>query len=262
MTIHLSVVIPCYNELKNLEHGALHEVAQYTARLPADTWEVLVVNDESTDGSWEFVQAFVDKHPGFRALTIPHGGKPAAVWAGIQAAKGDIVLFTDMDQSTPLSEWEKLSPKFDEGFDVVIGSRGGTREGFSLLRRAGSTAFRTFRKSLLLAQIDDTQCGFKACKRPHAMACFPQLQFFQTTQNPKGWKVSAFDVELLYLFVRADLKIAEVPVEWSHRDLSDTKGAVSESQRYVYESAQMLKEVLRVRWNATRGRYSSRTNNA
>lgn len=261
MAILLSVVIPCYNELKNLEHGALHEVAQYMASHPHGSWEVIVANDESTDGSWEFVQDFVAHHQGFRALTIPHGGKPAAVWAGIQAAHGEIVLFTDMDQSAPLSEWDKLAPRFAEGFDVVIGSRGGTREGFSILRRTGSAAFRAFRKSLLLAQIDDTQCGFKAVKREHALAWFPQLQFFQKSTNARGWKVSAFDVELLYLFVRADLKIAEVPVQWSHRDLSDTKGAVNESQRYVYESAQMLKEVLRVKWNASRGAYS-RTNKA
>lgn len=259
MTPKLSVVIPCYNERKNLEHGALHEVAQYVATLPKGTWEVVVCNDESTDGSWEFVQDFAENHAGFRAITIPHGGKPAAVWAGIQAAVGEIVLFTDMDQSTPLSEWDKLAVKFDEGYDVAIGSRGGTREGFSLLRRTGSTVFRAFRKSLLLAEIDDTQCGFKACRKEHALKWFPHLQFFEEVQDPAGWKVSAFDVELLYLFARAGLRIAEVPVQWSHRDLSDTKGAVSESQRYVHESTEMLKEVLRVRWQASRGHYS-RTN--
>jgi dolichyl-phosphate beta-glucosyltransferase len=259
---HLSVVIPCYNELKNLENGALLEVHDYLTELHEEgTWEVIVVNDESTDGSAEFVQNFVRTRPHFTSVDIKHGGKPAAVWAGIQIARGDIVLFTDMDQSTPLKEWQKLSPLFDQGFDVVIGSRGGEREGFSSLRQLGSRAFRGFRKTLLLAEIEDTQCGFKACRREHALEFFPRLSVFETAKDPRGWKVSAFDVELLYFFASAGLKIGEVPIEWMHRDLSDTKGAVNESQRYVFESYEMLKEVLRVRLNVSRGVYS-RTNKA
>ena len=254
----LTVVIPCYNELRNLENGVLTEVYDYLMTLDI-TWEVIVVDDESTDGSLDFVQTFVASHENCSSLSIAHGGKPVAVWAGIQAAHGDIVLFTDMDQSTPLHQWSKLAPKFAQGYDVAIGSRGGEREGFSSLRQLGSRAFRAFRKSLLLAQIEDTQCGFKACRREVALEHFPRLQFFQRTKGAKGWRVSAFDVELLYLFVSAGLRVAEVPVEWSHRDMSDTKGAVSERQRYVHESVQMLKEVARVRYNATRGVYS-RTN--
>lgn len=256
----LSVVIPCYNELRNLENGALDEVELYLKTLTI-TWEVVVVDDGSDDGSLEFARNFSDSHSGFQALTIPHGGKPAAVWEGIQKSAGNIVLFTDMDQSTPLHHWDLLAPKFKEGFDVAIGSRGGERDGFSPLRQLGSRAFRAFRKSLLLPQIDDTQCGFKACRRDAAMDHFPRLQFFQRDVKPRGWKVSAFDVELLYLFVNAGLRVAEVPVTWSHRDLSDTKGAISERQRYIYESVEMLKEVTRVRINALRGVYS-RTNNA
>ncbi len=259
-TPHLSIVIPCYNELKNLQNGALDEVHAYLNDAQnVVSWEVIVVNDESTDGSGEFVKNFVSERTNFQAIDIKHGGKPAAVWAGIQCARGELVLFTDMDQSTPLKEWQKLAPSFDQGFDVVIGSRGGERKGFSSFRQLGSKAFRGFRKTLLLADIEDTQCGFKACRRTDALEFFPLLSVFQTSKDARGWKVSAFDVELLYFFSAAGLRIAEVPVDWTHRDLSDTKGAVNESQRYVHESYEMLKEVLRVRLNVSRGVYS-RTN--
>jgi len=251
---HLSVVIPCYNEQRNLELGVLDEVLDYLSRAPF-TWEVIVVDDESTDDSLRLVEAFCERHDGFRHRRIPHGGKPAAVFAGIERARGEIVLFTDMDQSTPIEEFERLHPWFERGYDVVIGSRGTARDGFSVLRRAGSSAFRMLRRSLVLGEIEDTQCGFKACRREAALVCFPKLQFFATDERPSGWRVSAFDVELLYLFRRAGYAIREVEVRWWNRDRSDTKAQMGEVRRYVHESREMLVEVLRIKLNEVRGLY-------
>ena len=126
----LSVVLPCYNEQKNLERGVLDEVSQYLAgqSLP---WEVVIVNDESTDDSRRFIEGYIQDKVDFSLYDIPHGGKPAAVWEGIRQARGKMILFSDMDQSTPLHELDKLVPWYQEGFDVVIGSRQTTREGSS-----------------------------------------------------------------------------------------------------------------------------------
>ncbi|MBP7228166.1 MAG: glycosyltransferase [Longilinea sp.] len=250
----LSVVIPCYNEQKNLERGVLQEVQAYLTQQPYP-WEVIIVNDESNDDSRHLLQEFVSQHAGFALLDIPHGGKPAAVWAGIQQARADIVLFTDMDQSTPLREVEKLLPHYAQGADVVIGSRGAGREGFSIVRKMGSFIFRTLRRLVLLPTISDTQCGFKSCRRAAALRAFPRLQFFQQKQRPKGWKVSAYDVELLYLFEKFGYRIVEVEVEWSNRDESDTKGQTGELARYVRESIEMGSEVLRVLRNRWSGLY-------
>lgn len=250
----LSVVIPCYNELANLEHGCLKEVEEYLAEVDF-TWEVIIANDGSTDGSAEFVHEWCADRDGWTAIDVDHGGKPVAVWGGIQAAVGELVLFTDMDQSTPLREWELLRPWFDRSFDVVIGSRGGDRDGFNILRRVGSVVFRGLRRAMLLAEIDDTQCGFKACTREAALRCFPRLQFFQTSQQAKGWRVSAYDVELLYLFQTAGYRIKEIAVEWSDRDVSVTKGATGGLRQYVRESRNMFEEVVRVKRNASRGLY-------
>jgi glycosyltransferase involved in cell wall biosynthesis len=250
----ISVVIPCYNEEQNLKRGVLDEVYQYMDAQDY-TWEVVVVNDESTDDSRNLVQRFTDETAGFSLLDIPHGGKPAAVWAGIQEARGEIVLFTDMDQSTPASELGKLLPWYENGFDVVIGSRGTAREGFSIVRQLGSTVFRGLRRVFLLRDISDTQCGFKSCRRDAALEIFPRLQFFKRSDRPTGWKVSAYDVELLYLFERAGYRIKEIEVEWQNRDESVTKDQTGAMARYLKESLEMAKEVIRVKRNQVKGLY-------
>jgi glycosyltransferase involved in cell wall biosynthesis len=251
---YLSVVIPCYNEEKNLQRGVLEEVYRYL-RDRSYRWEVIVVNDESTDDSRSLIQDFIRDKEGFHLFDIPHGGKPAAVWAGIRQARGEIVLFTDMDQSTPLEESRKLLPRYENGYDVVIGSRGVEREGFSIVRRVGSLIFRSLRRLILLRDISDTQCGFKSCRREAALEVFPQLQFFKQEDRPKGWKVSAYDVELLHLFNKAGYALKEVEVEWLNRDRSDTKDQTGALARYLKESVEMTKEVLRVSLNELKGLY-------
>ena len=251
---YLSVVIPCWNEEKNLESGVLDEVHSYLSGQPYP-WEVIVVDDGSTDNSQALIRRSIQGKEGFSLLEVPHGGKPAAVWAGIQAARGEIVLFTDMDQSTPIQELGKLLPWYEEGFDVVIGSRGIAREGASLLRKAGSVVFLGLRRLVLLRNIVDTQCGFKSCRREAALRVFPSLQYFKQKERPKGWKVSAYDVELLHLFEKGGYRLKEVVVRWYNRDKSDTKSQQGELAQYLHESVEMGREILRVKLNELRGLY-------
>ena len=250
----LSVVIPCWNEEKNLENEVLAEVHQYLVEQPF-SWEVIIVNDGSTDNSQSLIESFIEDKPNFALFNIPHSGKPVGVWTGIQQARGDIVLFTDMDQSTPISELSKLLPWYERGFDVVIGSRGVAREGTAALRKAGSFAFSTLRQFVLLRNIQDTQCGFKSCRRQIALEVFPRLQYFKQEEKPKGWKVSAYDVELLFLFEQAGYRIKEVVVQWRNRDQSDTKRQQGGLAQYVHESMEMAKEVMRVKRNQLKGLY-------
>lgn len=250
----VSVIIPCYNEAKNLEKSVLDEVYQYLAQQDY-AWEVIIVNDESTDQSKSLIQRFIAGKENFALFDIPHGGKPAAIWAGIQKAAGDVVLFTDMDQSTPMAELGQLLPWCERGFDMVIGSRGSAREGFSLVRKAGSFVFRTVRGLFLLRDIADTQCGFKLCRRQVALQVFPHLEFLKHKEKPTGWKVTAYDVELLFLVEQAGYRIKEVVVNWSNRDQSDTKSQSSEMARYLNESIDMARQVTRVKLNQLKGFY-------
>jgi len=249
----VSVIIPCYNEEKNLERGVLDEVYQYLHR-QAYPWEVIIADDGSTDNSRVLVERYIADKGGFTLVALPHGGKPAALWGGILQATGEVVLLTDMDQSTPIRELDALLPWYGEGYGVVIGSRGASREGFSTLRQVGSVVFRAMRGLFLLRGIHDTQCGFKLFRRDLVLQIFPRLEFFKQ-QRPTGWKVTAYDVELLYLFDRAGYPIKEVVVEWENRDESDTKGHRSEFERYMRESISMAREVLRVNANRIKGFY-------
>jgi len=247
--IFLSVVIPCYNEEANLKRGVLREVNDYLQKQKY-SWEVIISDDGSTDKSKDLAEKFAKAHRGFRLLKNQHGGKPYAVWQGIKKAQGEIVLFTDMDQSTPIKELAKLIPFFDK-YEIVIGSRGLERENFSLIRKVGSSVFRNFRKIILLRDIDDTQCGFKVFRKDIAEKLFPRLQFFKESEKVKGWKVTSFDVELLFLAEKSGYKIKEVPVEWFDRDVSKGK-----ERSYSKESVEMLEQIIRVKINDIKGRYN------
>lgn len=250
MKYFLSVVIPCYNEERNLQRGVLSEVERYLKKQKY-TSEVIISDDGSTDASIEFVEKYCQKHPRFKLLKNPHGGKPFAVRAGVKNARGKIVLFTDMDQSTPINQLSKLLPLFKEKYDVVIGSRGQTRAGFSLFRQIASSSFRLFRQTLLLRNISDTQCGFKAFKSKVAKDLFSRLLVFKKVKKAKGWRVGAFDVELLFIAQKRGYKIAEVPVKWQDEDV-----ATGKQRKFVKESKQMLKEILRVKLSDLQGAYN------
>jgi len=252
----ISIVIPCYNEEKNLRRGVLEEVYNFL-KTQKFTWEVLVCNDESTDNSLSLAQKLTAKYPNFTVLDLPHGGKPSAVWGGIQKAKYPLVLFTDMDQSAPLREIIKLLPFFDQDYDVVIGSRGASRHGATFIRKLMAKAFLLFRRLVLLGNITDTQCGFKALRTDLAKKIFPKLQFFQDKSDKKGWRVSAFDVELLFMAQKWGYKIKEVPVDWQNEDISTTKG--DDAARFKKESRQMLQEILRVKTNDFKGVYDQKS---
>jgi cellulose synthase/poly-beta-1,6-N-acetylglucosamine synthase-like glycosyltransferase len=153
---YLSVIIPCYNEEKNLKRGVLEEAENYLKSQDYSS-EVIISDDGSTDKSRELVEKFIKDHRRFKLLRNPHAGKAYALKFGIKEARGEIILLTDMDQSTPINQLEKLLPYFKKGAEVVIGSRGQKRAGFSLLRQVASNAFRLIRQSLLLRNITDTQ---------------------------------------------------------------------------------------------------------
>lgn len=108
----LSVIIPAYNEEKNLESGSLKQVNEYLKKQSYD-YEVLIVDDGSTDKTVEIVQNQIEGFKNFKLIKTPHGGKALTVIRGMEEAKGEISLFTDTDQSTPIKEIEKFLPKFE-----------------------------------------------------------------------------------------------------------------------------------------------------
>ncbi len=252
-SIYLSVVIPSYNEAENIKRGALSEVNDYLKKQDY-TWEVIVSDDGSDQVSRQLAGDFCAKTEGFSFLENEHAGKPFTVWSGIRASQGEVVLFTDMDQSTPIYEVAKLLPFYKQGFDAVIGSRGLERKNSSAIRKLASVIFTGFRRIVLLGEFADTQCGFKSMKGKVAREVFPLLQIIRSSKaKAKGWKVTSFDVELLVAAQRRGYKIADVQVEWADRDVSTGKSRGG--AKFVKESLDMLREIFRVKLNDLRGFY-------
>ncbi|MDO8637956.1 MAG: glycosyltransferase [Candidatus Daviesbacteria bacterium] len=245
-SIKLSVVIPAYNEAKNLDKGALKEVDDYLKKQDY-LYEVLIIDDGSTDETVKLVEEQIKNKKNFRLIKNPHGGKALTVISGMLKASGEIALFTDMDQATPIDQIEKFFPKFEEGFDVVIGSRQG-RKGAPLLRKFMGLGFSIIRFIILGLPFADTQCGFKAFNQPSIKAIFPQVQKIWEENKVKGAAVNAgFDVETLFLTRKKEFKIAEVIVDWRH--------VGTERVQAINDSLEALRDVIRIRLNDLQKKY-------
>lgn len=244
----LSIVIPSYNEERNLQKGVLDEVGKYLESQGFD-FEVIIVDDGSLDQSVDLIKKNVLKNHNFRLIQNAHGGKANTVMTGMLEAKGEIVLFTDMDQATPINQFEKFLPKFSEGYDLVIGSRHG-RKGAPLLRKLSAWGFSLLRGIILGLPFSDTQCGFKAFKKEAVCKIIPKIKDEWGVVHFKGGAVNAgFDVELLYLAKKYGFKIAEIDVEWNYVD--------TERVQIVKDALAAIYDMFRIRWNDLAGKYAA-----
>jgi glycosyltransferase involved in cell wall biosynthesis len=242
--LDLSIVIPAYNEERRLPK-TLDSIFAYLQERPYRA-EVLVVDDGSSDRTRELVGASQGRYPALRL--VPNGGnrgKGFSVRHGMLEARGEIALFTDADLSTPIEEADKLLAAIrDEGYAAAIGSRAVDRSLIevhqSATREQAGIFFNRMVRWILGIEFSDTQCGFKAFRTARARVVFEQ----QRAQR------FGFDPEILFLAKRHGLRVAEIPVRWSHD--SATKVNVAG------DGLQMFFELLRIRWNALRGRYGAR----
>ena len=248
--IFLSVVIPCFDEMANLQKGVLEKVKHYLDKKKF-SYEVIVVDDGSLDGSTEFIKAFLKDHKHFSLIQNPHLGKAGSVTTGMLRARGEFALFTDMDQATPIEELEKLLP-FVKDYDIVIGSRNSVRRGAPWTRILMAKGMIFLRLAIIgLKGIRDTQCGFKLFSHKAAQDLFTKInKLHKGFQAIDGSNVTAgFDVELLYLAQIMGYKIKEVPVNW----------LFVESRRVnpLLDSVEGLKSLAVIKKNALSGKYSN-----
>jgi len=234
-----SVVIPAFNEVARLPRY-LDEVVSYLVTR-GEPWEVVVVDDGSTDGTPDVVRAVGARCPQVRLLRRePNTGKGAAVRAGMMAARGAWRLFTDADGATPIAELKRLEPVLAAGADVVIGSRVLADPAVSVRARrhrvAAGRVFNWLVARLGLRGTADSQCGFKAFTAAAAQALFGALQ-------TGGF---GFDVELLLRAQAAGYRVVEVAVNWA--DQPGSKVGV------LTASPSMLLQILRARGRVGSGR--------
>lgn len=244
----LSVVIPAYNEESRLL-STLQTVDSFLAAKPYSS-EVIVADDGSTDRTGALAAGYNMSSAAYRVLALPHRGKASAVRAGVLASKGEVVMFTDADLSTPITYVDRLLEALEGIADIAIGSRegeGSQRVGEPFYRHAMGRVFNALVRLIAVPGIDDTQCGFKAFRAKVAHDLFSSARLHSGDRHIAGPRVTGFDVEILFLARKRGYDIVEIPVEWTH--VAGSKVAP------LGDSVRMFADVLRVRYNALRGRY-------
>jgi glycosyltransferase involved in cell wall biosynthesis len=238
--ITYSIVIPAYNEGARLG-ATLQKVLAYVRQQGWDA-EVIVVNDGSRDHTPEIVRAFAERNPAVRLVENPgNRGKGYSVRNGMLKARGEVILFSDADLSSPIEEMPKLLQALTAGAEIAIGSRWLRSElqtqRQSLLRQLFGRVFNLLLKVILGLPFKDTQCGFKALTRRAAQTILP-------LQRIERW---GFDPEILFLARKFGFRVAEVPVLWGH----------SEGTRIhpLLDGARMFQEMVRVRCYDLTGKY-------
>lgn len=229
MAPFLSVVIPAYNEASRLP-ATLARVEEYLAGAFPEH-EIILVDDGSTDATTAVAKERADANPRIRVIENDvNRGKGWSVKTGILAARGEFVLFSDADLSTPIEEVEKLLPAMKTA-SVVIGTRTAPDlvRPQPFTRRWMGKTFNLIMRAMIRLPFHDTQCGFKLFTREAAQAVFSRLA-------TEGF---AFDVEAILRARATGFVVAAVPVRWINSP--DSRVHV------VWSSLQMLRDLRRVR---------------
>jgi glycosyltransferase involved in cell wall biosynthesis len=236
----LSIIIPAYNE----EHRLRHTLEQVFAFLQAQTYtaEVLVIENGSTDRTYEVAQELGHHYAGLMVLQNHQRGKGRAIQRGILEAHGDYRFICDADLSMPIEQITRFLPP-DCDCDIAIASReapGAIRYGEPYYRHFTGRAFNALIRLFVLPDLNDTQCGFKCFRASVAEDVFR----YQTLW---GW---SFDVEILFIARRLGYQIMEIPIPWYYNP---------ESKVSVWrDSLRMFIDLLTIRRNALRGIYDAK----
>ena len=238
MSVFLSIVIPAHNEESRLP-GTLEQVFRFLERQSFSS-EVIVVENGSSDRTYEIAQEFAKQYPTLRVIQNDWRGKGLAVQRGVKEAKGEYVFLCDADLSMPIEEVSKFIPPQLQKVDIAIASReapGAVRIHEPYYRHFTGRVFNTLIRLLVLPTLQDTQCGFKCVRADVARDIFRY-------QTLTGW---AFDVELLYIARHHKYQVVEIPIHWYFN--ADSKISI------FRDSLRMFLDLLLIRRNARRGLY-------
>jgi glycosyltransferase involved in cell wall biosynthesis len=202
----IDVVVPIHNEDAVLEQSVcrLHD---FLATSMPFAWRIVIVDNASTDDSWEIAQRLRAELVGVAALHLDQKGRGRALRTAWSETDADIVCYTDVDLSTDLRALLPLVAGLVSGHsDLAIGTRlaPGARIVRSRKREFISRSYNRLLRLFLRARFSDAQCGFKAVRADVARRLLPEVR-------DEGW---FFDTELLVLAQRQGLRIHEVPVDW------------------------------------------------
>lgn len=205
----LSIIIPAFNEARRLP-CTLDAIRGFASVYPGRI-ELIVVDDGSRDGTATVPPSYATDQLAVRVLVNqPNRGKGYSVKRGILEARGTLLLMSDADLSTPITELPKLQRAIAAGYDIAIGSREMPDSRLDppqpKYRRMMGGIFAAMRSLLLVKGFVDSQCGFKLFTCDAGRAVFEKL----TTDG------YAFDCEVLARAIRMNLKVKEVGIVWKN----------------------------------------------
>jgi glycosyltransferase involved in cell wall biosynthesis len=223
----LSLVIPAYNEASRIS-DTLRETIAWLHAQPFAT-ELIVVDDGSDDATADRAERALSGYAPGRVIRIAHGGKAAAVRAGMLAATGRQIAFSDADLATPLTYLTDLRVALADGCDIAIGSRegvGARRIGEPPYRHLMGRVFNAIVRLLLVPGVHDTQCGFKLFRAEIARDLLRRSRLYRGVgKTVSGPRVTAFDVELLTIARLNCYRVCAVPVVWRYGEGSKVRPA-------------------------------------
>ena len=240
MKPYLSIILPSYNESKNIARGVLEEVYQFLKDYER-SWELILSDDGSTDGTISELEKFSKKDQRIKLILNQHKGKGPTVKSGMLIAEGNWRLFTDFDQSTPIREVRKLL-KYTSEYDVIFGSReaiGAKREKEPFYRHIMGRGFNLVVQLLAVPGTQDSQCGFKLFSEKATIKLFESLYIYSGKNERQDAFTGAFDVELLYLAKKYSFRLKEVPILWKHFQ--------TDRVNPVRDSVLMFADILRIK---------------
>jgi dolichyl-phosphate beta-glucosyltransferase len=237
----LSLIIPAHNEEHRLP-DTLNQAAAYLQAQPYE-FEVLVVENCSTDNTLAVAQTFAAQNPQVRVLQNTQRGKGLAVKQGMLEARGEYRFMCDADLSMPITEIGKFIPPALTGYDIVIASReapGSIRYNEPIYRHLGGRGINLIIRLLALPGLQDSQCGFKCFTAQAADDLF-------RVQTLDGW---SFDIELLFVARMRGYRLTEIPIHWYFQSESKVHA--------VRDALRMISDIFTIRRNARRGLYGGK----
>lgn len=246
----IGLIIPVYNEENRLPES-LTKLKVFLKQTELSI-EVYFVDDGSHDSSANIINEFIsENNQNCHLIQIPHRGKAYAVKKGVLSIDTDIIIFSDIDFSTPLETIEKTVRVIPSQADIVIGSReinGSKRLNEPFYRHILGRGFNMIVRVITGLQVQDTQCGYKAFSRTVAHKIFQRLIVYSGEgQIQKKPYLGAFDVEVLVIAQSLGAKIFELPIVWEHKPTNNLAA--------INDSLKMLFDVLKIGMNKIRNKY-------
>lgn len=236
----VEIVIPVYNEEKELEKSIFTLADFCQKNLSLYEWHITIADNASTDNTPVIGATLSKKNPHVSLFRLEQKGRGRAVKRVWSEARVDFCVYMDLDLSTDLKHLPRIVKALEDGYDIAIGSRlvkGAKVEGRTWLRELTSRALNfVFIQFFFHTHFSDAQCGFKAVTRKVVDELIPYIR-------DNGW---FFDGELLILAEKSGYKIYEEPVHWI-----DNPGSTVRLVSTIWGDIQVMTRLLKTRpWDA------------